>query len=115
MELGTFIVIRGRIETPRYRSELEFVISSIELLNDFREKKTKQISIKLSNREVDQLLLDKLNTIFTKNSGNCQVQFTIYDVNEGIEINMPSRSVRVSPTKELFKELASMDLEFRLN
>ncbi len=115
MELGTFIVIRGRIEIPRYRSELEFVISSIELLNDFREKKTKQISIKLSNREVDQLLLDKLNTIFTKNSGNCQVQFTIYDVNEGIEINMPSRSVRVSPTKELFKELASMDLEFRLN
>jgi DNA polymerase-3 subunit alpha len=115
MELGTFIVIRGRIEVPRYRSELEFVVSSIELLHDFREKKTKQISIKLANREVDQLLLDKLNHLFTQNNGNCQVQFTIYDVNEGIEVNMPSRSVRVKPTKELFKELAALDLEFRLN
>lgn len=115
MELGTFIVIRGRIEIPRHRSELEFVVSSIELLNDFREKKTKQISIKLSNREVDQLLLDKLNNLFTQNNGNCQVQFTIYDVNEGIEVNMPSRSVRIKPTKELFKELAALDLEFRLN
>ena len=115
MEIGTYIVIRGRIEVPRYRSELEFNVSSIELLNDFREKKTKQISIKLSNREVDQILLDKLNNLFSQNDGNCLVQFTIFDVNEGIEINMPSRSVRIKPSKELFKELAALDLEFKLN
>jgi len=115
MEPGTFVIIRGRIEVPKYRTELEFVISSIELLNEFREKKTKQISIKLSNREVDQLMLDKLNNLFTQNTGNCQVHFTIYDVNEGIEINMPSRSVRVKPSKELFQELAALDLKFRLN
>jgi hypothetical protein len=28
---------------------------------------------------------------------------------------MPSRSIRVKPNNELFKELAKLDIEFRLN
>lgn len=115
MEPGTFIVIKGRVEIPRHRTNVEFVVNSIELLNDLREKRTKNLQLKLSSKSLDQLMIDKLNGLFTKNEGSCPIQFTIFDNIEGIEVNMPSRSMRVKPSNELFKELAKMDIEFRLN
>ena len=115
MEPGTFIVIKGRVEIPRHRTNLEFVVNSIELLNDLREKKTKNLQLKLSSKSLDQLMIDKLNNLLNKNEGSCPIQFTIFDTLEGIEVNMPSRSMRVKPSNELFKELAKMDIEFRLN
>jgi DNA polymerase-3 subunit alpha len=115
MEPVTFIVIKGRVEIPRHRTNLEFVVNSIELLNDLREKKTKNLQLKLSSKSLDQLMIDKLNNLLNKNEGSCPIQFTIFDTLEGIEVNMPSRSMRVKPSNELFKELAKMDIEFRLN
>ena len=115
MEPGTFIVIKGRVEIPRHRTNLEFVVNSIELLNDLREKRAKNLQLKLSSKSLDQLMIDKLNNLLIKNEGPCPIQFTIFDTLEGIEVNMPSRSMRIKPSNELFKELAKMDIEFRLN
>jgi DNA polymerase-3 subunit alpha len=115
MEPGTFIAIKGRVEVPRHRTHHEFTINSIELLNDLREKKTKNLQLKVSSKALDQLMIDKLNNLLSGNEGSCPIQFTIFDTLEGIEINMPSRSIRVKPNNELFKELAKLDIEFRLN
>ena len=115
MEPGTFIAIKGRVEVPRHRTNCEFTINSIELLNDLREKKTKNLLLKVSSKAMDQLLIDKLNNLLSVNEGSCPIQFTIFDTLEGIEVNMPSRSIRVKPSNELFKELAKLDLEFKLN
>ena len=115
MEPGTFITMKGRIEVPRYRQQAEFVVHSIDLLQDLREKRTKSLHLKFSSKEVDHLMIDKLNELFNQNQGNCQLHFTVFDPIEGYEVNLPSRSVKIQPSSNLFKELAKLDVEFRLN
>ena len=61
------------------------------------------------------LMIDKLNELFNQNQGNCQLHFTVFDPIEGYEVNLPSRSVKIQPSSNLFKELAKLDVEFRLN
>ncbi len=115
MEPGTFITLKGRIEVPRFRQQLEFVVHSIDLLQDLREKRTKSLHLKFSSKEVDHMMIDKLNELFNQNQGNCQLHFTVFDPIEGYEVNLPSRSVKIQPSSSLFKELAKLDVEFRLN
>ncbi len=112
---GTFITLRGRIEIPRYRTDLEFVVSSIELLEDLRDKKTKNIQLTILNSDLDKLLIDELSGVFLNNTGNCPIEFTIIDSLDGVEIKMPSRSVKVKPGTELYKELQRLNVLFKLN
>ena len=112
---GTFITLRGRIEIPRYRTDLEFLVSSIELLEDLRDKKTKNIQLTILNSDLDKLLIDELSGVFLNNTGNCPIEFTIIDSLDGVEIKMPSRSVKVKPGTELYKELQRLNVLFKLN
>ena len=91
------------------------MVHSIDLLQDLREKRTKSLHLKFSSKEVDHLMIDKLNELFNQNQGNCQLHFTVYDLVEGYEVNLPSRSVKIQPSTLLFQELAKLDVTFRLN
>ena len=59
--------------------------------------------------------IEKLNKLFADNKGSCPIQFTVFDTIEGLEINLPSRSVRVKPSNDLFKDLAKLDIDYKLN
>jgi DNA polymerase-3 subunit alpha len=112
---GVFITVRGRIEVPRRRTELEFVLNNIELLQDLREKRAKNMQLKISNKELNHLMIDKLNGLFTSNIGDIPVQFIVYDHLDGVEVSLPSKSIRIKPNPILYKELSEMDIEFKLN
>ena len=113
-EPGTFIVIHGRVEIPRFRTEPEFVIGTIELLQELRDKKAKGIDIRISNSELSFILIDALNELINDNIGNINLKFIVYD-RDGLEIEMPSRSIKVKPSNDLFKKLAKLGVEFSLN
>jgi DNA polymerase-3 subunit alpha len=113
-EPGTFIVIHGRVEIPRFRTEPEFVIGTIELLQELRDKKVKGIDIRISNSELSFILIDALNELINDNIGNINLKFIVYD-RDGLEIEMPSRSIKVKPSNDLFKKLAKLGVEFSLN
>jgi DNA polymerase-3 subunit alpha len=114
-EPGTFVVITGRVEIPRHRQEPEFVIGSIELLQELRDKKAKAVNIRISNTDLTFLLIEAINEVINENIGNVNLKFVIYDSIEGIEIEMPSRSIKVKPSNDLFKKLAKLGVEFSLN
>jgi DNA polymerase-3 subunit alpha len=111
---GAFLAIKGRIETPPRRNELEFVIHSIDLLQNLRETKANTIQIKLSTKALDQRLISDLNKLFLENPGRCDLRFTVYDPLDNVEVQMPSKSIKVDPSNELFKKLKGFDLEFEI-
>ena len=115
MEPGTFVAIKGRMEVPRYRQVPEFVVHQIELLQDLREKRAKMLKLRFSAKQLDQLVIDQLHQLFEANPGSCQIHFTVFDPLDNIEVALPSRSVKVQPSSQLFKELAKLDIQFKLN
>ena len=72
---GAFIALKGRIEVPPRRSELEFVISSIDMLQDLREQRANSLHIKLSSKAIDQVLISDLNKLFMEHEGKCSLHF----------------------------------------
>ena len=115
MEPGTFVAIKGRIEVPRFRQYPEFVVHHIELLQELRDKRAKMLKLRFSAKQLDQLVIDQLHDLFEANPGACQLHFTVFDPLDGIEVSLPSRSIKVQPSSQLFKELAKLDIQFKLN
>ncbi|TNE54249.1 MAG: DNA polymerase III subunit alpha [Bacteroidetes bacterium] len=111
---GNFLAIKGKFEISGYRKEPEFVIRTIELLHDLREKRGKVINLKVSTKNIDQIFISDLNRLFMDHTGNCQVKFTVYDPLEGIQVSMPSKNVRVEVSNDFVKKLDEFDLEFEL-
>lgn len=111
---GAFIALKGKIEVPPRRSELEFVLNSVDMLQNLRETKANSIHLKVSTKALDQVMIMDLNKLFLENEGKCSVHFTIFDALDGVEVRMPSKTIKVDPNNTLFKELKKFDLEFEI-
>jgi len=111
---GTFIAMKGKIEVPPRRSELEFVIHAIELLQNLKETKANSVHVKVSTKALDQSMIMDLNKLFLEHEGRCNLHFTVYDPLDGMEVKMPSKSMKVDPNNTLFKELKRLNLEFEI-
>jgi len=111
---GTFIAVKGRIAIPYRRKELEFTVNSIEMLQTLREKRASRLDVKVSTKSLDQRMVSDLSKLFESNSGNCLVNFLVYDPLDKIEVNMLSKSIKVDLNNELLKALDAFDLEYRV-
>ncbi|MDX2360211.1 MAG: DNA polymerase III subunit alpha [Crocinitomicaceae bacterium] len=111
---GTFVAVKGRIEVPPRRSELEFSIHSIDMLHDLKDSKATGVSLKVSTKALDQIMITDLNSLFTENPGRIPVKFTVFDPLDGIEVSMPSKTIKVDLNNKLFKKLNEFDLEFKI-
>lgn len=111
---GTFIAMKGRIEVPPRRSELEFSVHSIDLLQTLRETKANGLQLKVSTKALDQIMITDLNKLFMENVGDCPVKFVIYDPLDNVEVNMPSKTIKVGLNNEFVKGLRDFDLEFKI-
>ena len=111
---GAFIAIKGRIEIPHKRYELEFNIGAIDMLQNLREQRAKSIHIKINTKVIDQILISDLNKLFLEHEGKCSLHFTVFDGLNDLEIKMPSKTIYVDPSDQLFKELKKFDLEFEI-
>ena len=113
---GNFLYVKGRVQRRKYKeNELEFKIHSLELLSELRAKKAQGIVVSLSVKDVDQVLIEKLQEILANHEGKHQLQFKVYDNLEKISVNLPSRTKRISLSNEMIKELEEIDqLEYKI-
>ena len=111
---GTFVAIKGRVEVPPRRSELEFSIHSIDLLQTLKETKANSVHLKVSTKDLDQIMITDLNKLFLENEGECPVHFTIFDPLDGVEVRMPSKTIKIGVSNEIFKKLQDFKLEFEI-
>lgn len=111
---GTFVSLKGRIEIPPRRSELEFSIHTIDMLSNLKETKANSLHLKVSTKSLDQIMITDLGKLFDKNTGNVPVHFTVFDPLDEVEVRMPSKTVKVDLNNEFFKELGDFDLEVQI-
>ena len=110
---GTFVSVKGRIDMSKW-NKLEFNIHSIDLLHNLKETRANAIHLKIATSELDQRMITDLNSLFSENEGSCALHFTIYDSLDGVEVRMPSKTIKVDLTKELFNGLKELNLDFKI-
>jgi len=111
---GAFIAIKGKIEVPPRRKDLELNITNIEMLQNLREQRANAIHLRINARAIDQILISDLNKVLLSHEGNCSVHFSIYDELDQMEIKMPSRTFKVDPSNQLFNDLKKFDLKVEI-
>jgi len=111
---GTFISLNGKIEVPYRRSELEFVINSIDLLSNLKDSKANRVNIRISSSILSESIVEELYTLFNENKGTSDVHFTVYNHLENLEVRMPSKKMKVDLNNSFFKKLEELELDYSI-
>ncbi|MDY0780781.1 DNA polymerase III subunit alpha [Tenacibaculum sp. IB213877] len=85
------------------------------LLHDIMEKMCKKITVKLPLEDVKENTIKELQHIFATNGGSHTLKFVIYDVEEKIELEVPSRTTKVNITNGFLKALDDQFINYKLN
>ena len=56
-----------------------------------------------------------MKELFKSHKGDAQLHFTMYDREDKVKLNMPSRKHKVSISKELLDALTEKEVPFKLN
>lgn len=119
---GYFLQIRGRVgERFKKEGDWEFKVTAIDLLAELRDKLTKSITIQVPIEEISEDFMQKINMILQENQENsdrhnCKLNFEVYDREENLKLDLPSKSLRINPNNVFLEQLNSLNVvNYRLN
>ena len=75
----------------------------------------KKVTIKIPIEDVHEKSIQRFNTLFNNHKGKQSLKFVIYDVEEEIELEVPSRNTKIKISSELLKTLEDQHINFKLN
>src|SRR5690606_8334803 len=99
----------GKMSEPR----LQF--NSFQLLHDVMEHYAKKISIQVNIDDLKEEKISFLKDLMQLHPGNHMLNFVVYDNQEQIKLQMPSRKQKVKISQELLHQLEHQELYFKLN
>ena len=118
---GLFLMVRGKI-TPRFRvaegaaEMLEFKVQNIELLQEIRATKVKNISIEIPLQTISDAFLTEFSKMCELSKGQTQLEFKITDSEAKTTINLFSRNMKVDLGDDLIEYLNSKEgIVFKIN
>jgi len=117
---GNFVHVRGRIDKKRWGDmEPMFVINSIELLSEIRDKLSKSITLTIPMRTLSTEFIDNLTELLetdeSEEKGNCKLKVIVTD-EEKTTVNLFSRKIKLKITNELLANFGEMDgVSYKLN
>jgi DNA polymerase III subunit alpha len=106
LSLGLFVSMRGKVQTKWNREgELEFKPTSIDLLNNLKEKRFKEINVRINLAEITTQTILELKEIVANNPGKFDFKLNVMDAEEQYDIAMFSRTSKVDMNKTVQKQL----------
>lgn len=106
LALGLFVFIKGKVQTKWNRDgEFEFKPSQIDLLNDLKIKKFKEIRIKMDIADINTDSIYNLKDIISAFPGPFNLKFNVFDQEEKMDIAMFSRSIKIDLNKTVQEKL----------
>ncbi|RLD28672.1 MAG: DNA polymerase III subunit alpha [Bacteroidetes bacterium] len=97
------------------KSDPRLQFNSFQLLHDVMDTMAKKLSIQLNITDLKEERIKTLKDLLRMHKGNHALNFVVYDNDESIKLQMPSRKQKVKITQELLDELVLEDVKFKLN
>jgi len=101
------VAVGGWFDRREQKEVRRLKVAKIELLSELREKKVKKLNIDIPLQSIDPGLINQIKKILTAHKGTIPIQMNISD--NGTNIEMPSRSVKVNLSRELTEQLNTME------
>ena len=112
--VDNFLFIRGKVQKPSYRDELEYKITSISMLSDIRDS-IKELHITLPIEDITASMIGEIVDRIKKAKGKAVLYINIYDRAEQVALNMYSRKYHVQVTRELIEFLDENEIKYTIS
>ena len=110
-----YLFITGRVEKQKWGEQrLEFKIQSIELLNDLRDKKSKEFEIYFDLYELNNDVVNQLDLLCQEHKGECILKVKVVDKVENVTVDLLSRKYKISPTNEMINSLDKQNISYKV-
>ncbi len=115
LERNLMVQIKGNVNryTPRHEGAVERVeakIRSISLLQDTMDGQAKSVELSMWLTDLTATNIESLLSIIESHPGSKKLNFAIYDPEKNkINIKMPSRSKRITITKDFLDGIKALD------
>jgi DNA polymerase-3 subunit alpha len=119
LQAGTLLFVRGRASARtwgRDEGQMEFKITSMELLSDVREKHLSRLTLRIdADRASDELARD-LGTLMKGHPGKCKVVVQLVSKAENMAVDLPSKGLSVALSDQLVRSLDGLsEVSYQLN
>ena len=118
---NSFIYVRAYIKEgwenrdTGKKSDPRIQFNSFQLLHDVMDTMAKKLSIQLDVNDLQEDRIHILKELLHMHKGDHHLNFLIYDTEEQLKLNMPSRKQKVKISQELLEELESENVFYKLN
>jgi len=112
---NSFLHIRISVRPGWREGDVRIQFNGIQLLQDVLENLANKLTLQLNIAEISPQRIDQLDEILTEHSGTDVLNFVIYDVEDKMQLNMPSRASKVKISQDLLNLLDEQALTWKLN
>ncbi len=112
---NSFLYIKTKMRRPWREGDVRVQYVAMQILQDVMEKMSKKITVQIDINELNEERIKILKNLVKQYKGSKNLNIIVYDMEEKIKINMPSRNTKIDISKELLDELTNENMRFKLN
>lgn len=111
----SFVYIKAKVDLVPWRGSKEIKFQQVQFLEQAMENNSKQLELHFELREVNEALSERLIQLCQEFPGQQNLELTVHDRETKIQLNLPSRSLKVQVCNPLIERLEEWDIKYRLN
>ena len=117
MTEGWFLYTQCRVQEKKWGDgELEMKLVGVDLLSEIKDKSLRSITISMSIDDLNNDILESIMLLSEKHPGKHHLKFLITDFDEGYQIPLRSKTIKVNLDNDFIFELKQMPfIEIKIN
>ncbi|MFN8414749.1 MAG: DNA polymerase III subunit alpha [Cytophagaceae bacterium] len=109
LTVGTFIFMKGMVNTRFGRDEYEFKPTYMQLLADVRAKMCKNITLNVDLDVINQTILMEMEQLVKENQGTCNLFINLQAKSGSLQVKTFARNFRVDPNNQFISDLVKLE------
>ena len=115
LQYGWALMIKGKVQKRYYDDNLEFKISSIELLSDLMDNQVRDAVLQIPIQNISDKFVSSITRLVNNNKGKHGLILNVVDKEKKYDINLLSRNHKVNLNKDFFEQISVMnDVKIRI-
>ena len=105
---GWLLHLTGKVKKKFYNDDLEFKISSIDLLSEIIDKEVREIILRVDINDISEVLVKDIEAILNENTGKHSLVLNVVDRLNEYEVDLLSRKKKVKIDRDFTNDISSL-------
>jgi len=105
---GWLLHLNGKVKKKFYNDDLEFKISSIDLLAEIIDKEVRDIVLRVDVNDISKDFVEEITTLASNSSGKHSLVLNLVDSLNRYEVDLLSRKIKIDLNKDFISEVNSI-------